>query len=150
MLDSISFSNARLIINIQKKAEELITAVLNFKKKHRSFLMNCAVIYMSLKIGIILIATFSVMALLISHMTQHLAVEMSKPKVLLLVSPLTLIIMLKLYFIFKILITYDRSRLIIKFAINGVLCKSKQGVRRIERALQVGLLPLSLEKAENH
>lgn len=146
----MSFSDARLIINIQKKAEELIAAVLNFKKKYRSFLMNCAVIYMSLKIGIILIATFSVMALLISHMTQHLAVEMSKPKVLLLVSPLTLIIMLKLYFIFKILITYDRSRLIIKSAINGVLCKSKQGVRRIERTLQVGLLPLSLEKAENH
>lgn len=150
MLNSIRFSDVRLIINIQKKAEELVTAAINFKEKHRSFLMNCAIIYMSLKIGLVFLATFSIMTLLVSHMTQYLAVEMSKPKALLLVSPLTLIIMLKLYFIFKILITHDRSRLIIKFVINVVSCKSKKGVRRIERALQVGLLPFSLEKAKKH
>jgi len=85
--------------------------------------------------------------LLITIGSQYLAIETSKTKALLLASPLTLIVMLKLYFIFKMLMTYERSRVIIKSAINVIWSKSKEGIQRVEGTLP--LPPLSLEKAKN-
>ena len=147
MSNTITFENTRWVINLQEKARKLLKTVYDFKETHKSYFMNCAVVYMSVKIGLILLATFTSMALLIGYVSQQLALEMTKTKSLLLVSPLTVIIMLKLYFIFKMLMTYERSRVIIRSAISVIWLKSKEGIRRVEGTFPVP--PLSLEKAKN-
>ena len=120
MLNTITLKNTRWVTYLQEKAEILIKALCDFKEKHKVHLMNCAVVYMSVKIGLILLSTFTSVALLTSYVSQQLAIEMTKTKALLLASPLTLIVMLKLYFIFKMLMTYERSRVIIK-SVLGVI-----------------------------
>ncbi len=147
MLNVIILENRRWVINIQEKARKLLKTVYDFKETHKAYFMNCAVVYMSVKIGLILLATFTSMALLIGYVSQQLALEMTKTKSLLLASPLTVIIMLKLYFIFKMLMTYERSRVIIRSAISVIWLKSKEGIRRVEGTFPVP--PLSLEKAKN-
>lgn len=147
MLDTITFKNTGWVINVQEKARKLLKTVYDFKETHKSHLMNCAVVYMSVKIGLILLASFTSMALLIGYVSQCIAIEMSKTKALLLASPLTLIVMLKLYFIFKMLMTYERSRVIIGSAISVIWSKSKEGIQRVEGTFPVP--PLSLEKAKN-
>ncbi len=147
MLNTITLENRRWVINLQEKTRKLLKTVYDFKETHKAYFMNCAVVYMSVKIGLILLATFTSMALLISYVSQQLALEMTKTKSLLLASPLTVIIMLKLYFIFKMLMTYERSRVIIRSAIRVIWSKSKEGIQRVEETLPVP--PLSLEKAKN-
>ena len=147
MLNTITFENTGWVINIQEKARKLLKTVYDFKETHKSHLMNCAVAYMSVKIGLILLATLTSLALLISYVSQQLALEMTKTKALLLASPLTLIVMLKLYFIFKMLMTYERSRVIIKSVLGVIWSKSRQGLQRVEGTFPVP--PLSLEKTKN-
>ena len=147
MLNTVTFENTGWVINIQEKARKLLKTVYDFKETHKSHFMNCAVVYMSVKIGLILLATLTSLALLIGYVSQQLAIEMTKTKALLLASPLTLIVMLKLYFIFKMLMTYERSRVIIRSAIRVIWSKSKEGIQRVEGTLP--LPPLSLEKARN-
>ncbi len=147
MLNTITFENIGWVINLQEKARKLLKTIYDFKETHKSHLMNCAVVYMSVKIGLILLASFTSMALLIGYVSQCIAIEMSKTKALLLASPLTLIVMLKLYFIFRMLMTYERSRVIIRYAVSIIWSKSKEGLQQIE-----GTFPaptLSLEKAKN-
>ena len=147
MLNVVTLENRRWVIFFQEKAGKLLKTIYNFKETHKSHFMNCAVVYMSVKIGLVLLATFISMALLISYVSQQLAIEMTKTKSLLLASPLTVIIMLKLYFIFKMLMTYERSRVIIKSVLGVIWSKSRQGLQQIEETLPVP--PLSLEKAKN-
>ena len=147
MLNTITFENTGWVINLQEKARKLLKTVYDFKETHKSHFMNCAVVYMSVKIGLILLASFTSMALLIGYVSQQLALEMTKTKALLLASPLTLIVMLKLYFIFKMLMTYERSRVIIRSAFSVIWSKSKEGIQRVEGTFPVP--PLSLEKAKN-
>ena len=147
MLNTITLKNTRWVTYLQEKAEILIKALCDFKEKHKVHLMNCAVVYMSVKIGLILLATFTSVALLTSYVSQQLAIEMTKTKALLLASPLTLVVMLKLYFIFRMLMTYEGSRAIIKSVLGVIWSKSRQGLQQIE-----GTLPaptLSPEKAKN-
>jgi hypothetical protein len=147
MLNTITFENTKWVINLQEKARKLLKTVYDFKETHKSHFINCAVVYMSIKIGLILLATFSTMVLLITIGSPYLAIETSKTKALLFASPLTLIVMLKLYFIFKMLMTYEKSRVIIRSAISVIWSKSKEGIQRVEETLPVP--PLSLEKAKN-
>lgn len=147
MLQGITLKNTIWIITLREKIRQLVACINNFKEEHKAVFMNCAVVYMSVKIGLILLASFTSMALLISCVSQCIAIEMSKTKALLLASPLTLIVMLKLYFIFKMLMTYERSRVIIRSAISVILSKSKEGIQRVEGTFPVP--PLSLEKAKN-
>lgn len=149
MLNTIALKNAWVVITIQEKAKQLLAHIRDFKETHTTFFMKCATIYMAIKIVIILLATFSTLAFLLSTVVQHLAIEMSKSKAILLASPLTLVVMLKLYFIFKILMTYERSRLVIQSVIGVILLKSRQGMQRIEETLPDGLSSLSLGKARN-
>lgn len=147
MLNTITFENVGWVINLQEKARKLLKSVYVFKETHKSHLMNCAVVYMSVKIGLILLASLTSMALLIGYVSQCIAIEMSKTKALLLASPLTLIVMLKLYFIFRMLMSYERSRVIIRYAVSIIWSKSKEGLQQIE-----GTFPaptLSPEKAKN-
>ena len=147
MLQGITLKNTTWIITLREKIRQLVACIHNFKEEHKSVLMNCAVVCTSIKIGLILLATFSTMALLITIGSRYLAIETSKTNALLLASPLTLIIMLKLYFIFKMLMTYERSRVIIISAISVIWSKSKEGIQRVEETLPVP--PLSLEKVKN-
>ena len=147
MLNVITLENRRWVINLREKARKLLKTVYDFKETHKSHFMNCAVVYMSVKIGLILLATLTSLALLIGYVSQQLALEMTKTKSLLLASPLTLIVMLKLYFIFKMLMTYERSRVIIKSVLGVIWSKSRQGLQRVEGTFPVP--PLSLEKAKN-
>jgi len=147
MLQGITLKNTTWIITLREKIRQLVACIHNFEEEHKSVLMNCAVVCTSIKIGLILLATFSTMALLITIGSRYLAIETSKTNALLLASPLTLIIMLKLYFIFKMLMTYERSRVIIISAISVIWSKSKEGIQRVEETLPVP--PLSLEKVKN-
>ena len=147
MSNTITFENTGWVITLQEKARKLLKTVYDFKETHKAYFMNCAVVYMSVKIGLILLASFTSMALLIGYVSQQLAVEMTKTKSLLLASPLTLIVMLKLYFIFRMLMTYERSRVIIRSAISVIWLKSKEGIQRVEGTFPAP--PLSLEKAKN-
>ena len=147
MSNTITFENTGWVITLQEKARKLLKTVYDFKETHKAYFMNCAVVYMSVKIGLILLASFTSMALLIGYVSQQLAVEMTKTKSLLLASPLTLIVMLKLYFIFRMLMTYERSRVIMISAIRVIWSKSKEGIQRVEGTFPVP--PLSLEKAKN-
>jgi len=146
MLNVVTLENRRWVIYLQEKAGKLLKTIYDFKETHKSHFMNCAVVYMSVKIGLVLLATFASMALLISYVSQQLALEMTKTKSLLLASPLTLIVMLKLYFIFKMLLTYEKSRVIMKSAISVIWSKSKEGIQRVEETLPAPTL--SLEKAK--
>lgn len=149
MLNRIALKNTGLVINIHEKTRDALKAINGFKEKHKALLMKCATVYMSVKIGLILLATLSTVAFLIISVSQHLAIEMSKTKALIFAIPLTLIIMLKLYFIFKMLMAYDRSRAIINSAVNVIILNGKQEVQRIGEAVPVGLSRRSLEKIKN-
>lgn len=150
MLRTICSHDARWVMNGRKRARQLLASFYHFKETHTSFLFTCAVIFMSVKIGLILLAALSTMAFLLGSATPYLAIEMSKAKAMLFAFPLTMIIMLKLYFIGKILMTYERSRSMMNAAIHIFLLKSRQGIRRIKEAIPADVLPLSPEKAGNH
>ena len=147
MLQGITLKNTMWIITLREKIRQLVACINNFKEEHKSVFMNCAVVCTSIKTGLILLATLTSLALLISYVSQQLALEMTQTKALLFASPLTLIVMLKLYFIFKMLMTYEKSRVIIRSAISVIWSKSKEGIQRVEETLPAP--PLSLEKAKN-
>lgn len=149
MLDMIISKDTRWVMNLEKKARQLLAAVRNFKVMHKSLFMKCTVIFMSVKIGLILLATFATMAFLLSSVTPYLAVEMSKTKAILLTFPLTMIIVLKLYFISKVLMTYDRSKSTMKAAIDVILLKGRHGMRQVEEAFSLDSSSPSMEKARN-
>ena len=149
MLHTVISKDTGWAANLREKAMQLLTSIHNFKETHKPFFMKCAVIFMLVKIGLILLVTFSTMAFLLGSVTPYLAVEMTKVKAMLFAFPLTMIIMLKLYFIFKILMTYDRSRSIMKAAVNIMLLKGSQGMRRVEETFSMDLSPVSLEKVRN-
>lgn len=146
---TIIFKNSGRVVDLQGKVMQFFASIDNFKETHKSFFVKCAVIFMLVKIVLILLATFSTFVLLLSPLTQYLATEMSKMKSILFVSPLALIIMVKLYFIFKILMTYERSGLIIKSVINVLLLKGRQGLRRIVETSPAELSPVTLENVRN-
>ncbi|MDE1889854.1 MAG: hypothetical protein KGI30_06330 [Planctomycetota bacterium] len=149
MLNTMTLECSRMVINLQEKARRLLKIVCGLKETHKSFITNCAVTYMAIKVGLILLATFATMVLLISIVSRHLAIEMSKEKAVVFALPLTLIIVLKLYFIFRMLMAYDRARLAVKSVINGVLLRERQGIQRIGETFPVDLSPLSLKKVRN-
>lgn len=149
MLHTIISEDTRLVMNLEKKARQLLASVRNFKETHRSLFMKCAVIFMSVKISLILLATFATMAFLLTSVTPYLAVEMSKTKAMFFTIPLTLVITLKLYFIGKILMTYDRSKSTMKAVVDVILLKGRHGMRRVEETFSMDLPPLSLGKIKN-
>ena len=149
MLNTITLKKTRWVTGLQGKVEQILTYIHHFQKTHKSLFMKCAVVYMSIKIGILLLATFATMTFVISSVAQHLAIEMSKIRAILFASPLALIIMLKLYFIFKILMTYDRSGLVIKTVINTVLLKGGKGMQEGVEIFTGGVLQPSMNKVRN-
>lgn len=148
-MNTTTIKNTQWFINLQEKVMQLFVFLNNFKQKQKPLFMKCAVVYMSVKIGLILLATFATMAFFITSVTQHLAIEMSRSKALLFASPLTLVIVLKLYFICNILMTYDRSRLAMKSVFNKIFLKGKQGMQTLKETLPADLPSISFEKIRN-
>lgn len=146
---TIILKNSRRVTHVPEKLMQLFASLNNFKETHKSFFMKCAVLFMSVKIGLILLATFTTMAFILGSVTQYLAIELSKTKAILFASPLTMIIMLKVYFIVKIVMTYDKSKSMIKAVVSVMLLKGRQGIRRIEETIPADLSPFSLEKVRN-
>lgn len=149
MLHTIISKDTRWVMNLEKKARKLLASVRNFKETHRALFMKCAVIFISVKIGLILLATFATMVFLLTSVTPYLAAEMSKTKAMFFTIPLTLVITLKLYFIGKILMTYDRSKSTMKAVVDVILLKGRHGMRRVEETFSMDLSPLSLKKIKN-
>ncbi len=145
----MTLRNTQWFMNLQEKIIYLFLFLNSLKEKKKPFIMKCAFVYMAVKIGLILLAAFTTMAFLITSVTQHLAIEMSRSKALIFASPLTLIVMLKLYFIFNMLVTYDRSRLIMKSVLDKAFLKGKQGMQTLKEAFPTGQPSLSFEKARN-
>lgn len=149
MLHTICVQDTPWVIKLRKEARQLLGAVCDMIASHKSFLRKCATIFMAVKIGIILLATITTMVFLLNTATSYLSVEMSKMHSILFAFPLTLIILLKLYFIGKILMTYDTSKRVIKSVVQVILLKGKQGMRQIGETIPADVSPLSLGKARN-
>ena len=147
MYNRLTLKDVVFMSHTREKTDNIISAMRDFKDRHKPCFMKCAVIYMAAKIGIILLASFTAMIYLMSHVTQYLAIEMSQTKALLFAVPLTLVIAFKLYFIFRMLLTYDRSRLMIQTVVNAIVLKGMRGVRQVGESLPGDLPSLSWEKA---
>ncbi|MBV6517792.1 MAG: hypothetical protein DCC43_07675 [Candidatus Brocadia sp.] len=149
MLRTISVQDPRWVAKLQKEARQLLTSLGETISSHKSFLLKSAVIFMAVKIGIILLATVSTVVFLLNTATPYLTVEMSKTQAMLFAFPLTLIMMFKVYFIGKILMTHDTSKCVIQSVVHGILLKGKQCVRRIGETVPAGLSPFSLSRVRD-
>ena len=150
MLRTTLSKGTKWAITWDEKARQLLGAVCDMIASHKSFLLKCVTIFMAVKIGIILLATITTMVFLLNTATSYLSIEMSKVHSILFAFPLTLIIILKLYFIGKILMTYDTSKRVIKSVVQVILLKSKQGMRQIGKTIPADLSPLSLRRVRDH
>ncbi|MCF6157439.1 MAG: hypothetical protein E3K32_02470 [wastewater metagenome] len=146
---AIKCKNTKCISDFKEKVLRTLAFICGLKERYKPFLKDCFVIYMGVKVGLILLATFSAMAFLLLSITPRLSLEMSLTKALLFTSPLMLIIMLKLYFICKIIVTYDESRLIVESIISRLSFKSRRCLQQIEESFLGDLSQLSPEKIKN-
>lgn len=149
MLRTTLSKDTTWVMRGEKKARQSLKSVCDIIASHKSFLRKCATIFMAVKIGIILLATITTMVFLLNTATSYLSIEMSKAHSIFFAFPLTMIILLKLYFIGKILMTYDRSRQVIKSVVQVILLKGKQGIQQIGERIPADVSPLSLKKARN-
>lgn len=148
MFDMKTFKMARLTTFFQEKGRGCSTAIRNFKEQYKPVFINCAVTFMAIKLGLIFLATFATLAYFLSPAARLLAIETSRAKAMLLVSPLIFIIMVKVCFIIKILVTYDRSRSLMKLAVDYVRLKGREGLRHAKELLPVGLNTPSHERVK--
>ncbi|MEK6728433.1 MAG: hypothetical protein AABY76_00230, partial [Planctomycetota bacterium] len=88
----MTFKTTKWALFSQKKSAGCAIAIRNFKERYKSVFINSAVAFMAIKLGLIFLATFATMAYFLSTASQYLAMETSKPKAMLLISPLILII----------------------------------------------------------
>ncbi len=135
----MTFKTTNLALVFREKCAGCATAIRNFKGRYKSVFINSAVTFMAIKLGLIFLATFATMAYFLSTASQYLAIETSKPKAMLMISPLILIIMVKVCFIIKILVTYGRSRALMKLAVDYVWLKGKDCLRLAKEPLPVDL-----------
>lgn len=149
MLRTTLSKDTTWVMRGEKKARQLLESVCDIIASHKSFLRKCATIFMAVKIGIILLATITTMVFLLNTATSYLSIEMSKAHSIFFAFPLTMIIMLKLYFIGKILMACDTSRCVIQSVVQIILLKGKQGVRRIGDTIPADASPLSLERVRD-
>lgn len=149
MLRTRGVQDKSWFIKLQKEARQLLASVVNMKTTHRAFFLKCAVIFMAVKIGIMLLTTISTMVFFLSTATSYLTIEMSKAQAISFAFPLTMIIMFKVYFISKMLMTQDASKRVIKSAVRLILLKGKQGMRRIEETIPADVSPLSLHRVRD-
>ncbi len=135
----MTFKMTNMVLFFQQKCAGCTIAVRNFKERYKSVFINSAVVFMAIKLGLILLATFATMAYFLSTASQYLAMETSQPKAMLLIWPIILIIVVKACFMIKMLVAYDRSRDFIKRAVDLVWLRGKEGLRLARESLPLGL-----------
>lgn len=135
----MTFKMTRMALFFQRKCAECAIAIRNFKERHKSVFINSAVTFMAIKLGLIFLATFATMAYFLSTASQYLAMETSQPKAMILISPIILIIAVKVCFIIKVLAMHDRIRAFMKAAFDYVWLKGKDGFRLAKESLSVGV-----------
>jgi len=102
------------------------------------------------KIGLIMLATGFVVMFLLIPASQQLALEYSKWKALLITSPVIFIIIFKIYYIFTVLLTYEKSRNAIQSILHVAVLKSSQTIERIREKTSIQSLRACFEKVVNH
>ena len=125
--------------SIRRKKEHLFTAMQDFDGTGNNCFKKCALVYMSLKVFLVLLATCSIMVLFLMPAFQRFVEETSRPKVLLFTSPVILVILFKLYFIGMVLLTYDRSKRIIRLAINNMVLEMTNIALKLRTTAPLGL-----------
>jgi hypothetical protein len=144
----MTFKTTNLALVFREKCAGCATAIRNFKERYKSVFINSAVAFMAIKLGLIFLATFATMAYFLSTASQYLAMETSKPKAMLLISPLILIIVVKVCFMIKILATHGRARVLVKSAAGYVWLKGKGGLRLAKESVPVGLSTPARERVK--
>src|SRR3989337_1606927 len=151
MSNIISIENSKPVITVQKKLRQFLAYLQYVKEKYKHSLKIYAEIYLSLKIGIILFATFFAMGYLTMYISKYIAVEMTKWKAIIFTLPLALIIVLKLFFIFKVLIVCYKSRLLLKATLER-LFRKMYGTLQVDKSFETNIsskLQLSVKKIKS-
>ncbi|WP_295101469.1 hypothetical protein [uncultured Candidatus Kuenenia sp.] len=130
---------AEFLENILKKKEEFFSTIQDFDGTGDNCFKKCALVYMSVKVFLILLATCSITILFLMPGFQEFVEETSRLKVLLFTSPVILVILFKLYFIGMVLLTYDRSKRIIRLAINNMVREMTNIALKLRTTAPLGL-----------
>jgi len=145
----MTFNMTKFTVSFQERSGGYASAIRNLKAQYKPVFIKCAVTFMAIKLGLIFLATFAAMAYFLSPAARFLAIETSIPKAMLLVSPLIFVIVVKVCFIIKILITYNRSRAFMKRVVNYVWLKGRERLRHAKESLPVGLHVPSRERVKS-
>ncbi|MCR4293821.1 MAG: hypothetical protein NUV76_13220 [Candidatus Kuenenia sp.] len=130
---------AGFLENIRRKKGEFFSAIQDFDGTGNNCFKKCALVYMSLKVFLVLLATCSIMVLFLMPAFQKFVEETPRLKVLFFTSPVILVITFKLYFIGMVLLTYDRSRRIIRLAINNMVREMTNIALKLRTTAPLGL-----------
>lgn len=130
---------AGFLENIRQKKGKFFSAIQDFDGTGNNCFKKCALVYMSVKVFLVLLATCSIMVLFLMPAFQKFVEETSRLKVLLFTSPVILVILFKLYFIGMVLLTYDRSRRIIRLAINNTVREMTNIALKLRTTAPLGL-----------
>lgn len=149
MLCAIDAQNSHRLFTLKENARLLLSFIDNLAKSHKNLFLKAARIFMAAKIGIIILATISTMVFLLYTVTPYLTVELSKMHAMLFAFPLTIILLFKICFISKILMSYEISKNAIQSVIHKILSKGKRGVGRIGVMIPVELPSLSLDRVRD-
>ncbi|WP_347274680.1 hypothetical protein [Candidatus Kuenenia sp.] len=125
--------------NIRGKKGEFFSTIQDFDGTGNNCFKKCVLVYMSLKVFLVLLATCSIMVLFLMPAFQHFVEETSSLKVLFFTSPVILVILFKLYFIGMVLLTYDRSKRIIRLAINNMVREMTNIALKLRTTAPLGL-----------
>ena len=148
MFDMKTFKMARLTTFFQEKGRGCLTAIRNFKGAMQTGFYKLRRYLHGNKTWTYFPCHFCNDGLFLSPAARLLVIETSRAKAMLLVSPLIFIIMVKVCFIVKILVTYDRSRSLMKLAVNYIWMKGREGLRHAKETLPVGLNTPSHERVK--
>lgn len=130
---------AGFLKNIRGKKEALFSAIQDFDGTGNNCFKKYALVYMSVKVFLVLLATCLIMVLFLTPAFQKFVEETSRLKVLFFTSPVILVILFKLYFIGMVLLTYDRSRRIIRLAINNMVREMTNIALKLRTTAPLGL-----------
>ncbi|GJQ48205.1 MAG: hypothetical protein K8F34_09665 [Candidatus Kuenenia stuttgartiensis] len=130
---------AGFLENIREKKGEFFSAIQDFDGTGDNCFKKCALVYMSVKVFLILLATCSITILFLMPAFQAFVEETSRLKVLLFTSPVILVILFKLYFIGMVLFTYDRSRHVFQLAVKNMSIERTRIILKLRDVAPLGL-----------
>ncbi|MBM4053696.1 MAG: hypothetical protein FJ264_03265 [Planctomycetes bacterium] len=124
--------------NILRKPGKWFSILQNIDETGNNCLKKCALSYMAAKVFLILLATGSITILFLLPAFQQFVEDTSRLKVLIFTTPVILVILFKLYFIGVVLLTYDRSKLILQSLIKNILSEGQKVVLKLRELVPIG------------